>query len=154
MESGAGSSSMEELRQRLQRMEKERGALNNTIAELQQDSSDHHTSTAAAAAAAAATAAAVGIELGGVLVLDAFKGLDPSRRCYRLVGGVLVERSVGEVRPALEQHKAKVGMMLYPTGVVLARRGSTGSSDSKSSSNSSSKNNRTSISTRSSSGSR
>ncbi|KAL8434935.1 hypothetical protein ACSSS7_002784 [Eimeria intestinalis] len=83
MESGAGSASMEELRQRLQRMEKERGALNNTIAELQQDSSDHQ------------------------LVLDAFKDLDSSRRCYRLVGGVLVERSVGEVRPALEQHKAK-----------------------------------------------
>ncbi|KAL8274582.1 hypothetical protein Esti_001485 [Eimeria stiedai] len=96
MESAGGSSSMEELRQRLQRMEKERGALNNTIAELQQDSSDHQ------------------------LVLDAFKDLDPSRRCYRLVGGVLVERSVGEVRPALEQHKAKVGEALKTLEAQLA----------------------------------
>ena len=36
-----GPSGMEELRQQLQRLEKERMALNNTIAELQQDSSDH-----------------------------------------------------------------------------------------------------------------
>ncbi|KAL8440559.1 hypothetical protein Efla_003230 [Eimeria flavescens] len=95
-EAARGASSMEELRQRLQRMDKERGALNNTIAELQQDSSDHQ------------------------LVLDAFKDLDPSRRCYRLVGGVLVERSVGEVRPALEQHKAKVAEALKTLEAQLA----------------------------------
>ncbi|CDJ53613.1 hypothetical protein, conserved [Eimeria brunetti] len=95
-----GPSDVEPLRQQLQQLEKERMALTNTIAELQQDSSDHQ------------------------LVLDAFKGLEPSRRCYRLVGGVLVERTglgfgvgglggvlvertVGEVEPALQQHRAR-----------------------------------------------
>ncbi|OEH75356.1 prefoldin subunit 2 [Cyclospora cayetanensis] len=86
----------DELRQQLQRLEKERMALTNTIAELQQDSSDHQ------------------------LVLDAFKDLEPSRRCYRLVGGVLVERSVGEVQPALEQHKAKVAEALKTLEAQLA----------------------------------
>ncbi|CDJ39084.1 hypothetical protein, conserved [Eimeria tenella] len=86
----------EDLKQRLQRLEKERIALNNTIEELRQDSSDHQ------------------------LVLDAFKDLEPSRRCYRLVGGVLVERSVGEVQPALEQHKAKVAEAMKNLEAQLA----------------------------------
>ena len=40
-EGAPGPSRDEELRQRLQRLEKERLALTNTIAELQQDTSDH-----------------------------------------------------------------------------------------------------------------
>ena len=39
------------------------------------------------------------------LVLKTLRPLDPQRRCFRLVGGVLVERSVEEVAPALERHK-------------------------------------------------
>lgn len=49
------------------------------------------------------------------LVLKTLRPLDPQRRCFRLVGGVLVERSVEEVAPALERHKqaleqARVGL--------------------------------------------
>lgn len=42
------------------------------------------------------------------LVIDTLKEVDPSRKCYRLVGGVLVERTVKEVLPALENNKEQV----------------------------------------------
>ncbi len=32
--------------------------------------------------------------------------MDAGRRCFRLVGGVLVERTVGEVLPAVERNQA------------------------------------------------
>jgi len=38
------------------------------------------------------------------LVIDTISGLDSGRRCYRLVGGVLVERTVGEVLPAVRKN--------------------------------------------------
>eukprot|EP00027_Filamoeba_sp_ATCC50430_P014914 CAMPEP_0168569982 /NCGR_PEP_ID=MMETSP0413-20121227/16473_1 /TAXON_ID=136452 /ORGANISM="Filamoeba nolandi, Strain NC-AS-23-1" /LENGTH=127 /DNA_ID=CAMNT_0008602565 /DNA_START=35 /DNA_END=415 /DNA_ORIENTATION=+ len=39
------------------------------------------------------------------LVIGAIEKLEPSRRCYRLIGGVLVERTVGEVLPAVQKNK-------------------------------------------------
>lgn len=42
------------------------------------------------------------------LVIDTLKDVDPSRKCFRLVGGVLVERTVKEVLPALESNKEQV----------------------------------------------
>eukprot|EP00455_Lapot_gusevi_P008509 TRINITY_DN1371_c0_g1_i1.p1 TRINITY_DN1371_c0_g1~~TRINITY_DN1371_c0_g1_i1.p1 ORF type:complete len:150 (-),score=56.89 TRINITY_DN1371_c0_g1_i1:126-575(-) len=37
-------------------------------------------------------------------VMEAIKKLDPARKCFRLVGGVLVERTVGEVLPAVTRN--------------------------------------------------
>lgn len=42
------------------------------------------------------------------LVIETLKDVDPSRKCFRLVGGVLVERTVKEVLPALETNKEQV----------------------------------------------
>ncbi|XP_078430899.1 prefoldin 2 [Wolffia australiana] len=39
------------------------------------------------------------------LVIAAVEPLDPSRRCYRMIGGVLVERTVREVLPAVRRNK-------------------------------------------------
>ncbi|CAL9150578.1 unnamed protein product, partial [Musa hybrid cultivar] len=39
------------------------------------------------------------------LVIGAIQPLDPSRRCYRMVGGVLVERTIKEVVPAVQRNK-------------------------------------------------
>ncbi len=38
------------------------------------------------------------------LVLEALRPLEAERKCYRLVGGVLVERTAAEVRPAIEKN--------------------------------------------------
>jgi hypothetical protein len=42
------------------------------------------------------------------LVESTLKGVDPSRRCFRNVGGVLVERTVKEVLPAISSNKEQV----------------------------------------------
>lgn len=41
-------------------------------------------------------------------VLDALKGLEKGRKCHRLIGGVLVERTVEQVVPAIETNLAGV----------------------------------------------
>uniref|UniRef100_H3AH57 Prefoldin subunit 2 n=1 Tax=Latimeria chalumnae TaxID=7897 RepID=H3AH57_LATCH len=43
------------------------------------------------------------------LVIDTLKEVDPNRKCYRMVGGILVERTVKEVLPALENNKEQLG---------------------------------------------
>lgn len=42
------------------------------------------------------------------LVTEALKEVNPERKCYRLIGGVLVESTVKEVLPALESNKEMV----------------------------------------------
>ena len=39
------------------------------------------------------------------LVIGAIQPLDPTRRCYRMIGGVLVERTIREVLPAVQRNK-------------------------------------------------
>ncbi|KAI0497527.1 probable prefoldin subunit 2 [Dendrobium catenatum] len=39
------------------------------------------------------------------LVIGAIQPLDPSRRCFRMIGGVLVERTINEVLPAVQRNK-------------------------------------------------
>ncbi|PON80060.1 Prefoldin subunit [Parasponia andersonii] len=39
------------------------------------------------------------------LVINAIQPLEPSRRCYRMIGGVLVERTIKEVLPAVQRNK-------------------------------------------------
>ncbi|KAL7978386.1 hypothetical protein Chor_014925 [Crotalus horridus] len=39
------------------------------------------------------------------LVIETLREVDPTRKCFRMVGGVLVERTVKEVLPALENNK-------------------------------------------------
>ena len=40
--------------------------------------------------------------------MDTLGGMDASRRCFRVVDTVLVERNVGEVKEALETEKQNV----------------------------------------------
>lgn len=39
------------------------------------------------------------------LVIKTLEPLDKQRKCFRLIGGVLVERTVEEVLPAVKQHQ-------------------------------------------------
>ncbi|CAL8242051.1 unnamed protein product [Merluccius merluccius] len=46
------------------------------------------------------------------LVIETLKEVDPSSKCFRLVGGVLVERTVKEVLPALENNKEQISKII------------------------------------------
>merc|ERR1719148_638872 len=67
-----------------QQIEKECSVLINKIAELEQEVNEHN------------------------LVVKAFEKVEPTRRCFRMIGGVLVERTVAEVKPAVEQNQDKI----------------------------------------------
>lgn len=73
-----------ELQMELHRLDREKLVVSNKILELQQDLSEHR------------------------VVLEAFQNVEKTRSCFRLVGGVLVQRTVAEVQPVLETHKKKV----------------------------------------------
>ncbi len=46
-------------------------------------------------------------------MIETLQGVSPDRRCFRMIGGVLVERTVREVLPALEANRDKVGLGMY-----------------------------------------
>ena len=45
---------------------------------------------------------------GHSLVIETLQPLDQERRCFRLIGGVLVERTIAEILPALRSNKENV----------------------------------------------
>lgn len=47
------------------------------------------------------------------LVIEQLTKLEPERKAYRLVGGVLVERTVGEVLPPIQQNYEGVSTMKH-----------------------------------------
>jgi hypothetical protein len=51
------------------------------------------------------------------LVIAAMEKLPADRRCFRMIGGVLVERSVGEVLPAVKSNVDKVSKVVCGKGV-------------------------------------
>eukprot|EP01027_Heterolobosea_sp_BB2_P009154 GEZU01013537.1.p1 GENE.GEZU01013537.1~~GEZU01013537.1.p1 ORF type:complete len:114 (+),score=23.10 GEZU01013537.1:147-488(+) len=65
---------------RFQQLRNEFNTYANKIAELELDQTDHR------------------------LVVGTLQKLEPERRCFRLVGGVLVERTVAEVLPAVQKN--------------------------------------------------
>lgn len=46
------------------------------------------------------------------LVLEAIKDLEAERKCWRLVGGVLVERTIAEIDPALKERVDQLSVKL------------------------------------------
>ncbi|XP_075301563.1 prefoldin subunit 2 [Opisthocomus hoazin] len=57
------------------------------------------------------------------LVIETLREVDPARRCYRMVGGVLVERTVREVLPALEGNREQLGRLLEALAQQLQAKG-------------------------------
>uniref|UniRef100_A0A8W8KQ17 Prefoldin subunit 2 n=1 Tax=Magallana gigas TaxID=29159 RepID=A0A8W8KQ17_MAGGI len=47
------------------------------------------------------------------LVIETLKDVAPERKCFRMVGGVLVERTVKDVLPALVNNKEQVKMFFH-----------------------------------------
>uniref|UniRef100_A0A7S0LDD9 Prefoldin subunit 2 n=1 Tax=Coccolithus braarudii TaxID=221442 RepID=A0A7S0LDD9_9EUKA len=42
------------------------------------------------------------------LVCEAIRPLDPGRKCFRMIGGVIVERTVAEVVPSVQQNMEQI----------------------------------------------
>ncbi|KAM9406452.1 prefoldin subunit 2-like [Salvelinus alpinus] len=57
------------------------------------------------------------------LVLETLKDVDPTRKCFRLVGGVLVERTVKEVLPALESNKEQISKIVESLNTQMQTKG-------------------------------
>ncbi|XP_072423729.1 prefoldin subunit 2 [Chiloscyllium punctatum] len=57
------------------------------------------------------------------LVIDTLAEVDPDRRCFRMVGGVLVERTVREVLPALESNKQQLLKLIENLNTQLQLKG-------------------------------
>ena len=47
------------------------------------------------------------------MVIETLKEVEKDRKCFRMIGGVLVERTVNEVLPALEQNREQVSINNY-----------------------------------------
>lgn len=47
------------------------------------------------------------------IVADTLATIEADRKCYRLIGGVLVERTVKEVLPALMENSENVRLLIY-----------------------------------------
>ena len=75
---------IQQLEAAFQRLEREQTQLLAKLSELQQESREHQ------------------------LVIDACSKLSHSRKCFRLIGGVLVAQSTLEVKPALESNKLNI----------------------------------------------
>jgi len=76
-----GTPSNEEIVQGFQRLRAEQRQLANKLSELEMDLNEHK------------------------LVIETLTGVDGDRKCFRMVGEVLVERTVKEVLPALITHR-------------------------------------------------
>ncbi|XP_019713888.1 prefoldin subunit 2 [Hippocampus comes] len=82
-----------------QRMRQEQRSMASKAAELEMESNEHS------------------------LVIDTLKDVDPSRKCFRLVGGVLVERTVKEVLPALQTNKEQISKIIESLNTMMQEKG-------------------------------
>ncbi|KAB2599631.1 prefoldin subunit 2 [Pyrus ussuriensis x Pyrus communis] len=57
-----------------------------------------------------------------LLVINAIQPLDPSRRCYRMIGGVLVERTIKEVLPAVQRNKEGIEEVIARLNEALEKK--------------------------------
>ncbi|XP_078393314.1 prefoldin subunit 2-like [Cetorhinus maximus] len=57
------------------------------------------------------------------LVIDTLTEVDPGRKCFRMVGGVLVERTVREVLPALESNKQQLVKLIENLNAQMQSKG-------------------------------
>mmetsp|Transcript_17880 Transcript_17880/g.58461 ORF Transcript_17880/g.58461 Transcript_17880/m.58461 type:complete len:136 (-) Transcript_17880:68-475(-) len=56
------------------------------------------------------------------LVIGAIQPLDKDRKCFRLIGGVLVERNVAEVLPAVQQNQAGIAQVIKQLEMQLQKK--------------------------------
>merc|ERR1711874_237658 len=57
------------------------------------------------------------------IVIETLDGVAGDRKCFRMVGGVLVERTVKEVMPALASNRDKMGKLIETLEKQLQEKG-------------------------------
>ncbi|XP_020277911.1 prefoldin subunit 2 [Pseudomyrmex gracilis] len=57
------------------------------------------------------------------IVIDTLKNVDPKRKCYKMIGGVLCERTVEDVMPALVTNKEQLLKVIDTLNEQLAKKG-------------------------------
>ncbi|CAN7982894.1 unnamed protein product [Ixodes hexagonus] len=57
------------------------------------------------------------------LVAEALQNVDGDRRCYRMVGGVLVERTVKDILPAVMQNKNNIAKSVEALNDKIVKKG-------------------------------
>lgn len=57
------------------------------------------------------------------LVIETLDSVEKDRKCFRMVGGVLVERKVGEVEPALVSNRDKMAKLIETLEKQLSEKG-------------------------------
>ncbi|KAL4709582.1 hypothetical protein ACJJTC_007313 [Scirpophaga incertulas] len=93
------SKSNEEIFAGFQALRTEQRKLANKISELEMDLNEHK------------------------IVIETLKGVDMSRKCFRLIGGVLVERTVADVLPELEMNSERVPKAIQTLHEQLTLKG-------------------------------
>ena len=88
----------QQVQAQFQMIERECTMIINKIAELEQEVTEH------------------------ALVLKAFTKVEPTRRCFRMVGGVLVERTVAEVTPAVDGNQEKIKQAMSQLEAALKQK--------------------------------
>ncbi|XP_063980685.1 prefoldin subunit 2 [Diachasmimorpha longicaudata] len=57
------------------------------------------------------------------IVIDTLKTVDPKRKCYRMIGGILCEQVVGEVLPNLTANKEQLTKVIASLQDQLTKKG-------------------------------
>ncbi|XP_072049935.1 prefoldin subunit 2-like [Amphiura filiformis] len=100
IKSGKGKQpSNEQIVSGFNQLRQEQRALMTKIAELEGDQNEHR------------------------LVLETLNEVDGERRCFRLVGGVLVERTVKDVIPALDHNKDQLAKLIETLNKQVEAKG-------------------------------
>ncbi|KAK4309281.1 hypothetical protein Pmani_019093 [Petrolisthes manimaculis] len=89
----------EEIVQKFQQLRNEQRSLMAKISELEQDLNEHK------------------------IVIETLQDVSPERKCFRMVGGVLVERTVTEILPALVNNKEQLTKVIDSLNVKLVSKG-------------------------------
>ncbi|TRY78933.1 hypothetical protein TCAL_01725 [Tigriopus californicus] len=97
--SAMSKKSQEEIIAQFNKMRNEQRTLASKLSELQMDLNEHK------------------------LVLETLDKVSADRRCFRLIGGVLVERNVGQVAPALLNNKDKMSKLVETLEKQLTEKG-------------------------------
>ncbi|XP_046670410.1 prefoldin subunit 2 isoform X1 [Homalodisca vitripennis] len=95
----AKSVSGDEVYNSFQTLRNEQRTLANKISELEYDLNEHK------------------------IVIDTLKDLDGDRKCFRMVGGVLCEKTVKEVLPVLSTNKQQLSNLIDSLNKQLTKKG-------------------------------